>query len=66
LSEVTRGNGAMCGSAFIDQNMSILIKSKLNNQDIPSCMFEMMMETFIERIKVSSFIRGKKFILINQ
>lgn len=56
----------MCGSAFIDQNMSILIKSKLNNQDIPSCMFEMMMETFIERIKVSSFIRGKKFILINQ
>ncbi|KAI7873614.1 uncharacterized protein EV154DRAFT_527851 [Mucor mucedo] len=51
LSEVTRGNGAMCGSAFIDQNMSLLLRSKLSNGDIPSCMFEMMMDTFIETIK---------------
>lgn len=52
LSEVTRGNGAMCGSAFIDQNMSLLLRSKLSDGDIPSCMFEMMMDTFIETIKV--------------
>lgn len=53
LSEVIRGNGAMCGSAFIDQNMGLLLRSKLNNEDIPSCMFEMMMDTFIETIKVN-------------
>ncbi|GAA5813084.1 hypothetical protein MFLAVUS_006552 [Mucor flavus] len=51
LREVTRGNGAMCGSAFIDQNMKKLIWSKLLSKDMPSCMFEMMMDTFIERMK---------------
>lgn len=53
LREVTRGNGAMCGSAFVDQNMKKLIRSKLSSEDMPSCMFEMMMDTFIEKVKVS-------------
>lgn len=61
LREVTRGNGAMCGSAFIDQNMTKLIQSKLQSKDMPSCMFEMMMDTFIERMKVSyTYIQKKK------
>lgn len=60
LREVTRGNGAMCGSAFIDQNMKKLIWSKLLSKDMPSCMFEMMMDTFIERMKVSDIYKKKK------
>lgn len=53
LREVTRGHGGMCGSAFIDQNMRKLLKSKLiPHQKMPSCMSEMIMEIFIERIKV--------------
>ncbi|KAI8070101.1 hypothetical protein BDF21DRAFT_439795 [Thamnidium elegans] len=56
LREVTHGNGAMCGSAFIDQNMKKLIRSKLLSKDMPSCMFEMMMDTFIERIKDNHMI----------
>lgn len=52
LREVTRGHGGMCGSAFIDQNMRKLLKSKLiPHQKMPSCMSEMIMEIFIERIK---------------
>jgi hypothetical protein len=59
LREVTRGHGGMCGSAFIDQNMRTLLKSKLKSncyngeEAMPSCMFEMIMDTFIERVKVN-------------
>jgi hypothetical protein len=54
LKEVAQGHGGMCGSAFIDQNMRNLIKSRLQSfaDDMPTCMFEMIMDTFIERIKV--------------
>lgn len=53
LREVTRGHGGMCGSAFIDQNMRLLLQSKFEQQ-MPTCMFEQIMDTFTERIKVNS------------
>ena len=62
LREVTRGQGGMCGSAFIDQNMRKLLKSKLNQHGkIPSCMFEMMMDVFIEKIKPNYRGDGDEF-----
>ncbi|KAL7310416.1 hypothetical protein PS15m_009919 [Mucor circinelloides] len=50
LKEVTRGHGGMCGSAFIDQNMRKLLRSKLLGE-MPVCMFEMMMDNFIQFVK---------------
>lgn len=54
LREVTKGHGGACGSAFIDQNMRHLLESKLGNdaKKMPACVFEIMMDTFVENIKV--------------
>ncbi|CAO3692254.1 unnamed protein product [Rhizopus microsporus] len=53
LKEVTKGHGGMCGSAFIDQNMRFLLRTKLgsNIEKVSACMYETMMDNFIERIK---------------
>ncbi|KAI9280735.1 hypothetical protein BY458DRAFT_500210 [Sporodiniella umbellata] len=53
LREVTKGHGGTCGSAFIDQNMRRLLTLVLGDtgKDMPVCVFESMMDTFIEKIK---------------
>ncbi|KAG1051810.1 hypothetical protein G6F43_006012 [Rhizopus delemar] len=53
LREVTKGHGGACGSAFIDQNMRHLLESKLGSdaKKMPACVFEIMMDTFVENIK---------------
>jgi hypothetical protein len=54
LKELTRGHGGLCGGAYIDENMRKLLRSKLKRyiKSIPPCAFEMMMDEFVQTIKV--------------
>lgn len=53
LREITKGHGDTCGSAFIDQNMRRFLELRLGDgaKEMPTCVFESMMDTFIEKIK---------------
>ncbi|CEP12097.1 hypothetical protein [Parasitella parasitica] len=63
LKEVTRGHGGMCGSAFIDQNMRKLLLSKLTG-DMPTCVFEMMMDNFIQFVK-PNYLGDEEYYLLD-
>ncbi|KAG0178844.1 Heat shock 70 kDa protein 12A [Apophysomyces sp. BC1021] len=53
LNELTKGHGGMCGSAHIDNNMRKLLNKTFGSciETMPSCTLEMIMETFVEKIK---------------
>lgn len=56
LEEITSASGGSCGSSFIDSNMRALLmeKLKLPADVASSCAVETMMDTFTEKIKVTS------------
>ncbi|KAI8372829.1 uncharacterized protein BYT42DRAFT_578166 [Radiomyces spectabilis] len=53
LHELTKGHGGLCGSAYIDLRMCELLKNKFGDHadDMPLCTLEMIMDTFVEKIK---------------
>ncbi|KAI8578883.1 hypothetical protein K450DRAFT_244957 [Umbelopsis ramanniana AG] len=53
LKELTKGQGGLCGGAYIDENMRKLLRSKLKRyiKSIPACAFEIMMDEFVQTIK---------------
>lgn len=57
LKEVTSGYGGVCGSSDIDKNMRKLLLTKFGagGAAMPTCTLEMIMETFIEYIKVRRY-----------
>jgi hypothetical protein len=54
LKELTNGHGGLCGSVYIDENMRRLLRSKLRRyiRSIPACAMEMMMDEFVQTVKV--------------
>ncbi|KAK3830502.1 MAG: hypothetical protein JOS17DRAFT_162682 [Linnemannia elongata] len=47
LTEVTRGSGASCGSGFLDENFSMLIRHKLQRYDLQPKAWAQIMEEFV-------------------
>ncbi|KAG0370272.1 hypothetical protein BC939DRAFT_448591 [Gamsiella multidivaricata] len=47
LTEVTRGSGASCGSGFLDENFSMLMRQKLQRYDLQPKAWAQIMEEFV-------------------
>ncbi|KAG0006649.1 hypothetical protein BGZ65_005613 [Modicella reniformis] len=47
LIEVTRGSGASCGSGFLDENFSMLVRQKLQRYDLQPKAWAQIMEEFV-------------------
>ncbi|KAF9174268.1 hypothetical protein BGX20_000252 [Mortierella sp. AD010] len=47
LIEVTRGSGASCGSGFLDENFSMLLRQKLQRYDLQPKAWAQIMEEFM-------------------
>ncbi|KAF9276168.1 hypothetical protein BGZ88_001895 [Linnemannia elongata] len=47
LTEVTRGSGASCGSGFLDENFSMLVRHKLQRYDLQPKAWAQIMEEFV-------------------
>ncbi|KAF9582336.1 hypothetical protein BGW38_000330, partial [Lunasporangiospora selenospora] len=47
LQEVTRGSGASCGSGFLDENFSVLLRQKLQQYDLQPKAWAQIMEEFV-------------------
>ncbi|KAF9585481.1 hypothetical protein BGW38_002171, partial [Lunasporangiospora selenospora] len=47
LKEVTRGSGASCGSGFLDENFSMLVRHKLQRYDLQPKAWAQIMEEFV-------------------
>ncbi|KAG0303454.1 hypothetical protein BGZ98_006645 [Dissophora globulifera] len=47
LVEVTRGSGASCGSGFLDENFSMLVRQKLQRFDLQPKAWAQIMEEFV-------------------
>ncbi|KAF9360729.1 hypothetical protein BGX26_008012 [Mortierella sp. AD094] len=47
LIEVTRGSGASCGSGFLDENFSMLVRQKLQRYDLQPKAWAQIMEEFM-------------------
>ncbi|KAF9109487.1 hypothetical protein BGX27_007565 [Mortierella sp. AM989] len=47
LTEVTRGSGASCGSGFLDENFSMLVRQKLHRYDLQAKAWAQIMEEFM-------------------
>ncbi|KAG0361838.1 hypothetical protein BGZ54_008911 [Gamsiella multidivaricata] len=47
LIEVTRGSGASCGSGFLDENFSLLVRQKLQRYDLQPKAWAQIMEEFV-------------------
>ncbi|KAF8924680.1 hypothetical protein BGZ58_001547 [Dissophora ornata] len=47
LTEVTRGSGASCGSGFLDENFSMLVRQKLQRFDLQPKAWAQIMEEFV-------------------
>ncbi|KAG0004734.1 hypothetical protein BGZ80_003354 [Entomortierella chlamydospora] len=47
LTEVTRGSGASCGSGFLDENFSMLLRQKLQRYDLQPKAWAQIMEEFM-------------------
>ncbi|ORZ18357.1 hypothetical protein BCR41DRAFT_352236 [Lobosporangium transversale] len=47
LVEVTRGSGASCGSGFLDENFSMLVRQKLQRYDLQPKAWAQIMEEFV-------------------
>ncbi|KAF9315234.1 hypothetical protein BG003_003227 [Podila horticola] len=47
LTEVTRGSGASCGSGFLDENFTTLIRQKLSRYDLQPKAWAQIMEEFV-------------------
>ncbi|KAF9288394.1 hypothetical protein BGZ68_000355 [Mortierella alpina] len=47
LIEVTRGSGASCGSGFLDENFSMLVRHKLQRYDLQPKAWAQIMEEFV-------------------
>ncbi|KAF9965447.1 hypothetical protein BGZ70_004847 [Mortierella alpina] len=47
LTEVTRGSGASCGSGFLDENFSMLLRHKLQRYDLQPKAWAQIMEEFV-------------------
>ncbi|ORZ22829.1 hypothetical protein BCR41DRAFT_349741 [Lobosporangium transversale] len=47
LTEVTRGSGASCGSGFLDENFSMLVRQKLQRYDLQPKAWAQIMEEFV-------------------
>lgn len=58
LKEVTKGHGGSCGSTFLDEKMRTLLRRKFwaHIAKIPETAFEMIMDNFVDLIKVSEII----------